>query len=244
VPQTSTDAGITAPVGDTGHGLLIGPLTRQQVIRLNFLVDHQLQRLITPQQMEEFTKLDKLDGLAAREFLASAVGGLEQLRQIVDEAEAQIRADPYGKPEHYPIEDEPAKIRNSEMERLIEKAQTEATEQGAPQHNAPDTRADLANVASGAQQLGEFVDALRSQNLPITRTEAEVVINGLRDLTTLGNRAAWQMGLHAVKQGVLSQATLAQMLGVSTATVSRRFHDGLPADEDLSRTDVRSNPIQ
>jgi hypothetical protein len=127
---------------------------------------------------------------------------------------------------------------------IIAQAQAQAEntqQQERPAHPEPGIRAILGDVVVEATRLSEILSAL--EDIPLTTVEAETTIEGLRKIATMGNSAAWQLGLHAVERGLISQAELAKLVGASSATVSRRFHEGT-TEEELGRTDVRSNPIR
>jgi hypothetical protein len=135
-------------------------------------------------------------------------------------------------------------MREAERQSIIQQAETEAQIPSQPEHAVPDTGVELTGISRGADELAVTIGEMRDRGLPVTPTEVEVAITGLRAITIRSNKAAWQLGLYAVEKELLSQAALAELLGVSTATVSRRFHEGLPEEHELSRTDVRSNPIR
>jgi len=133
-----------------------------------------------------------------------------------------------------------------ETQHIIEQAEAETFRQAeAPTHPAPDTRDELGNIATEAARLDEVLAALHERDIPLTTTEVETAIGGLRSIIQHSNKTAWQLGMHAVEKGLISQAKLAELLGASTATVSRRYHEGLDETEmkKLVRTDARTNPV-
>jgi hypothetical protein len=92
-----------------------------------------------------------------------------------------------------------------------------------PAHPEPDTRAQLEATTTEATRLHEILTELRERSVPLTATEAEFAIAGLHEIAERNTRTAWQLGLHAVERGLISQVKLAELLGSSSATVSRRY---------------------
>jgi hypothetical protein len=109
-------------------------------------------------------------------------------------------------------------------------------------HPAPDTTGELEIAAAEATHLHGILSELRERNIPTSTAEAEIAISGLHELTKRSARTAWQLGLHAVERGLISQAKLAELLDASTATVSRRYHQGLTEEEQqkIGRADART----
>jgi hypothetical protein len=92
-----------------------------------------------------------------------------------------------------------------------------------PAHPEPDTRVQLEATAAQAVRLHEVLTELRERGIPLTATEAELAIAGLHEIAERNTRTAWQLGLHAVERGLISQVKLAELLGSSSASVSRRY---------------------
>ena len=115
-----------------------------------------------------------------------------------------------------------------DTQEIIEQAQAEGTRQAeTATHPEPDTRAELGAIATEATRLDEVLAELRNRDIPLTATEVETAISGLRTITQHSNQTAWHLGLHAVERGLISQARLAELLGASQATVSRRYREGV-----------------
>lgn len=113
-----------------------------------------------------------------------------------------------------------------DTQHIIEQAQAEQARQPeAVAHLEPDTLDELATIALEANQLSDTVAKLRELDLPVTSPEAEVAIAGLHAIAQRSNKTAWQLGLHAVEQGLISQTRLAELLDSSSATVSRRYRE-------------------
>lgn len=114
------------------------------------------------------------------------------------------------------------------MSEVVRQARAEA-EQAPLQHavhEEPDTLAALSEISEKIGQLAAVISDLDNERIPLTRTEVELTIKGLREAITRGNSVAWQLGLHAVEKGLISQVRLAELLDSSSATVSRRYRKG------------------
>lgn len=108
-------------------------------------------------------------------------------------------------------------------------AQAQAEVQQQPQgerHPLPDTYMEVGKInhvtsviASTLLELHETVPG------PLTVTELNLVIGSMQALAQVGNKLAWQVGMHAVEQGLISQIKLAELLNTSQATVSRRYRE-------------------
>jgi hypothetical protein len=124
------------------------------------------------------------------------------------------------------------------------RARAEAQRRKKPEQVAPDTVAELQKIIKEATALIKLLQIIHRQDIPITSVEVALTIEGLRKITGISTKAAWLIGLHAVQQEVISQARLADLIQASTATVSRRIHEGV-SETDIARpADVRSNPIR
>jgi hypothetical protein len=119
-----------------------------------------------------------------------------------------------------------------ETQRIIEQAQAEPPPPQAIEHPAPETVDELRTVADKAFRVELVIAELRGRGLPLTKTEAEVAITGLHDIAKRSSRTAWQLGLHAVERGLMSQVELGKLLDTSHATVSRRYRENPDEAED------------
>lgn len=134
---------------------------------------------------------------------------------------------------------------------IVERALAEAPspeptpDRPIPEHPEPDTLGALETIARNAERLHGIVSQLRERNAPLTPTEAEVAVAGLHDIATLSAVTAWQLGLAAVQQGVMSQVQLSHMLKATQMTVSRRYRQGIDEAEKrkIARTDGRTLPL-
>jgi WhiB family transcriptional regulator, redox-sensing transcriptional regulator len=123
----------------------------------------------------------------------------------------------------------------SRPEQVIERAVAEVQPPALPeqQHPAPDTESTLGAIGAEVALLTEVINGLRERDVALTVTEVETVINGLRAIARKGDKAAWQLGLHAVQKGLISQVKLAELLGSSSATVSRRYREASDTTKEL-----------
>ena len=91
-----------------------------------------------------------------------------------------------------------------DTQRIIEQAQAEEARQAeAPVHPEPDTRAELGAIAVETSRLDDVLAGLREHEVPLTATEVETAIGGLRTIMQHSTRTAWQLGLHAVQRGLI-----------------------------------------
>ena len=112
-----------------------------------------------------------------------------------------------------------------ETQHIIEQAQAEPRPPQAVEHPVPETVNELRTVAAEAYRVEQIVTELRENNIPLTKTEAEIAIEGLQDIAKRSTRTARQLGLHAVEQGLMSKAELAKHLDVSAMTITRWFRE-------------------
>lgn len=159
---------------------------------------------------------------------------LQVLAETNEEQESLLATAPYGAKDTSTMAD---------IEHIVEKAQAEgALQVETPAHPAPNTKAELGAIATEAARLDEVLTALRERDIPLTVTEVEAAITGLHRISSRSDETAWRLGMHAVEKGLISQTQLAELMQVGQSTVSRRYREGLPDENELSRTDVRNNP--
>lgn len=222
------------------------PLTPSEKERLEIEVNDQLTKLLPDETVEKILEAgSRGDKEAWEKIFSESVGGQANLARITANTRRHVYAQIlHDREKRGNVAS--SQMHESEPQSIVDRARAEALTQapGEPSHALPNTTADLTIVMQAAGQLLSTLTEIHEDGIPLTATEVELSISGLREIIKFSNSAAWKLGLHAVEKGLLSQAALAGMLGVSTATVSRRFHEGLPDDIELDRTDVRTNPIQ
>ncbi len=123
-------------------------------------------------------------------------------------------------------------------QRVIREAQAAAQQAEHSAHPQPDTEAALTAITAEAAELQDMRGKLQEQDLPLTTAEVERTIAGLGDIATRSFMAARQLGLHAIEQRLMSQARLAELLGVSTMTVSRWYNETTDETEQRRRPGV------
>jgi hypothetical protein len=158
------------------------------------------------------------------------------LQQVADALKHRLFQDVIADPSKLQYLQEIAKtVRNMEVDsqQVIARATEETEPPEAVKHPAPDTITELGGIAAEALHVTDVVNTLRERGVPLTATEAEMAIKGLHAIMAQSQAAAWQLGLHAVERGLITQTQLAEYLEVNKATVSRHYRDDLGATESV-----------
>jgi hypothetical protein len=201
--------------------LLVAQLTAKQRDRLEERVGEELIKILAPETLEKLSESHSQQ--EGNRIIKEAIGS-DQVDAIILYAIDQVRKESL---QQKAIHGNTQNVQtDAAKQEIIDKAQAESTHQAeVSAHLEPNARVVLASIALNANHLDEIIAALREREIPMTVTEVETVIGGLRAITQESSRTAWRLGMHAVERGLITQTQLAVMLGVNKGTVSRRYRE-------------------